>query len=93
MLVEIGWQKTKSNIDQAIEKVTFRRVSDMATAIHEGHTDKAIRFMNPTNGAEEIAAVTPAVVRIRPCEKYKWVDKFQGDNFNLKELKRNTYIP
>lgn len=38
----------------------------MATANHEGHTAKAIRFMNPTNGAEQIAVVTPAIVRIRP---------------------------
>lgn len=38
----------------------------MATAIHEGHIAKAIKFMNATNGAEQIAAVTPATVRIRP---------------------------
>ena len=38
----------------------------MATAIHDGHTDRAIRFTNPTSGAEQIAAVTPAMVRICP---------------------------
>ena len=39
----------------------------MATEIQVGHTAIAIRFKKATNGAEQIAAVTPAMVRMRPC--------------------------
>lgn len=58
-------KKTKKSVNKEIE--TFRRVSDIATATHDGHTDRAIRFKNPTSGAEQIATVTPATVRICPC--------------------------
>lgn len=40
----------------------------MATAIHEGHTANATRLKKATTGDEQIAIVTPAKVRIRPCE-------------------------
>lgn len=41
----------------------------MATAIHVGHNERVTILENATSGAEHIAAVTPAVVRIRPCMK------------------------
>jgi len=41
----------------------------MATAIHVGHTAKAIRFAKATKGAEQMARVTPAKVRMRPCNQ------------------------
>lgn len=50
-------------------KYTFLRVSEMATAIHVGHTAKAIRFAKATKGAEQMARVTPAKVRMRPCNQ------------------------
>jgi len=45
----------------------------MATTTHFGQTARATKFKRPTKGAEHIAVVTPATVRMRPCtskEKY-----------------------
>lgn len=39
----------------------------MVTAIHVGHTARATIFEIAMNGAEQIATVTPATVRMRPC--------------------------
>lgn len=41
----------------------------MATAIQVGHTAKAIKFVKATKGAEQMARVTPAKVRMRPCNQ------------------------
>lgn len=46
---------------------TFLSVSQIATTTQSGHTARAIKFKRPTKGAEHIAAVTPATVRMRPC--------------------------
>lgn len=43
---------------------TFRRVSEIATTSQVGQTAIATRFENATIGAEQIAVVTPATVRM-----------------------------
>lgn len=48
---------------------TFLRVSQTATTKKVGHTATAIKFEKATIGAEHIATVTPATVRMRPCNK------------------------
>jgi hypothetical protein len=45
----------------------LREVSDAATAIQVGQTARDTRFTIATRGAEQIAIVTPASVRMRPC--------------------------
>lgn len=47
-------------------RIAFRKVSEIATTCQVGHTPTAIKFKKATEGAEHIAAVTPATVRIRP---------------------------
>ena len=46
---------------------TFRSVSETAMATQVGQTAIAIIFKKATNGAAQIAIVTPAMVRMRPC--------------------------
>lgn len=58
------------DVGKKVQKTcTFLMVSEMATAIHVGHTAKAIKFAKATKGAEQTARVTPAKVRMRPCNQ------------------------
>lgn len=41
-----------------------------ATATHVGCKARATMLKVATNGAEQIAIVTPATVRMRPCNYY-----------------------
>ena len=50
---------------------TFLRVSQIATTTQVGQTARATKFKKPTEGAEQIAIVTPATVRMRPCTRLR----------------------
>lgn len=57
----------KENTTRIYTRHTFRKVSDTAMATQVGQTAIAIKFKNETKGEEQIAMVTPATVRMRPC--------------------------
>ena len=57
----------KENTTRIYTRHTFRKVSDTAMATQVGQTAIAIKFKNETKGEEQIAIVTPATVRMRPC--------------------------
>ncbi len=61
-----SWSK-KENTTNIYARHTFHKVLYTATATQVGQTAIAIKFEKATNGAEQIAVVTPTTVRMRPC--------------------------